>query len=46
MKNHRILLLAIVLLTGSCGLIEESDMLPQKDNEESIKTDDPPAQGG
>ncbi|NHE58989.1 hypothetical protein [Cyclobacterium plantarum] len=47
MKTHAIILLALALLTGSCGLIDDKDAIPKnRENAEMIKSDDTPARGG
>ncbi len=51
MKTHTIILLGLALLTGSCGLIEDADTLPQPQSQENREQlisnpDDDPAKGG
>lgn len=49
MKTSRILLLALVLLTGSCGFISEQDTLPEKRKNvdaEMLGSEDFPSRGG
>lgn len=49
MRTHKILLLALALLTGSCGLINDQDSLPEKRKNadaEMLGSEDFPSRGG